>query len=871
MQLDGSIFLQDGRLFSVWIDSATGELFGRFFDRSGNPLASPGGGTSEFQISGLSGDSVLPDDPAPVNPNDRPTVAQLSGGDIVVVWNQTASFGGGSNQIRMKRLDVNGVPQMPSKILLGITEPFVTWGADPSYIHTDYPEGFFFVYHPTKNSMVADSSNNFFLGFVHDSTGDGRNGTAKVGKFDSNGDPMAGFPVTVDGGGGVSHQGPSLSMNTAGEIAAVYSRSTDITTNAVATDIDATVINAAGAILAGPTNLFSSGIATSGTKVQQVAAYPVSTTNDFLYSLRGVGGACTAGCIQKFDSTLTSIGAPVSVDPAFGYKTAIEIDPNTGNSYVLDVDSTLGLTIEQFDSSLTSLDQIVLTPLPFTVGASLDIDPTTNTLWANWATLIHSKQFGQLVRFAPQTGELISSVYDAGASTEFTNLSVTEVVPAGTSTAYELRVGDTPTPDGSWTAFTPVTDGVPFSMTGRYAQYRWLPDNSGDLNASATLHDIAISQQAPVDVTFSVRVNQSSGLLKNTATATASNAPGTSSSNPATNAVGPTSVEEIEGGDRIDTSIELSLEQYPGNGSAGAVCVAQGPDPIDALSAAPFCSEVDGPILLNTKDKLDSRVEAEIKRVLTAGKKVYVLGREQAQAEQVLSELTAAGYNPDRIGGAERKETSALIADRLVQIAGQPVTRAFVASPWLFADALSASPVAAQKPIGGTRSPILLAGPDTISSEVKAFFDSHNDISTVVIAGGTAAVGSGIEQQLNSLSQAPTVTRVGGVDRFDTNKKFAADFFFKPTKIYVTSGYAFPNRTASGVRASSIPIDALLAGPAAAKSFSPLVLVRRELALSPYTEDLLTENNGTIGAVTFVGGLQAIFAEVRSEVLHLLQ
>ncbi|MGZ8753159.1 MAG: hypothetical protein ACXW1S_09270, partial [Acidimicrobiia bacterium] len=40
------------------------------------------------------------------------------------------------------------------------------------------------------------------------------------------------------------------------------------------------------------------------------------------------------------------------------------------------------------------------------------------------------------------------------------------------SAAVQIRTGNTPTPDGTWSAFTTVTSGGSVGRTARYSQYR---------------------------------------------------------------------------------------------------------------------------------------------------------------------------------------------------------------------------------------------------------------------------------------------------------------------------------------------------------------------------------------------------------------
>ena len=68
---------------------------------------------------------------------------------------------------------------------------------------------------------------------------------------------------------------------------------------------------------------------------------------------------------------------------------------------------------------------------------------------------------------------LESSVFDAGSAAQWGDVTWNETVPAGCSVTVNVRSGDVPVPDGTWTAFTPVPNGgtVPHPPS-RYIQYR---------------------------------------------------------------------------------------------------------------------------------------------------------------------------------------------------------------------------------------------------------------------------------------------------------------------------------------------------------------------------------------------------------------
>ncbi len=92
-------------------------------------------------------------------------------------------------------------------------------------------------------------------------------------------------------------------------------------------------------------------------------------------------------------------------------------------------------------------------------------------------------------------GNLVSSVIDAGQHLGFTVLDFIAATPASTAVTMDIRAGDTPTPDGSWTAWQiNVANGGDISVLGqqRYVQYR-ANLSTGDANSSPDLYSVTVN------------------------------------------------------------------------------------------------------------------------------------------------------------------------------------------------------------------------------------------------------------------------------------------------------------------------------------------------------------------------------------------
>lgn len=255
----------------------------------------------------------------------------------------------------------------------------------------------------------------------------------------------------------------------------------------------------------------------------------------------------------------------------------------------------------------------------------------------------------------------------------------------------------------------------------------------------------------------------------------------------------------IGGQNRIETAIEVSKKNFDYSKN---VVVARADDFPDALSASAFAKALKAPILLVNGKKVDESgtVQSEIKRL--GAKTVYVIGKESAITKEVAESLKPRKGKVERIGGENRFETSAMIANKLVEIVGNKGYAVF-ATGNQFADSLSVSSFAAAKGY-----PILLTGKDKVDSSVKKAIKDL-DIKSSYIVGGTSAVSEEVAKELPKL-----VKRLGGENRFETSAAIARELLTTAKKAFVASGQNFA--------------DALVIGPVAAMEGAPILLVQKD-------------------------------------------
>ncbi len=261
-------------------------------------------------------------------------------------------------------------------------------------------------------------------------------------------------------------------------------------------------------------------------------------------------------------------------------------------------------------------------------------------------------------------------------------------------------------------------------------------------------------------------------------------------------------IRRIAGVNRFDTAVQVSQKMWPtasapydalldAAGSASSFsptgCVlATGRGFADALAAGAWiakngANEDKMPILLTDPDGLSPVTAAEIIR-LASGRNdtkipftVYVLGGPSTISDNVVTQVrglrtskwTKAASSVERIAGANRFETAALVGAKEAASPSGIGDTAFIANGFSYADALSAGPVAAR-----ADGPLLLVERDTIPSATGAFLQSHPGITKAVIVGDSS-VSAGVASALAAPPYSLDVTRVAGANRYETSRKLA--------------------------------------------------------------------------------------------------
>ncbi|WP_202566216.1 cell wall-binding repeat-containing protein [Agreia sp. COWG] len=296
------------------------------------------------------------------------------------------------------------------------------------------------------------------------------------------------------------------------------------------------------------------------------------------------------------------------------------------------------------------------------------------------------------------------------------------------------------------------------------------------------------------------------------------------------------STSRLSGDDRYATSVAIAKASYPG--SADTVYVATGENYPDALSAAPAAVAEGAPLLLVPSSSVPQSVTDEITSLRP--KTVVVVGGPAAISDSVVADLSAlSSGGAVRVSGNTRYETSRLISERAF---GPSLTSAYVATGANFPDALSASAVAA-----GRGAPVILVpgAASSVDSDTTSFISSRG-ISSIVIAGGTAAVSSQIEAQLKTVPGV-SVQRLAGQGRSQTSAAINEASFTTSSEVYLATGSTFP--------------DALAGAALAGLKKAPLYVIPTQCLPSYVLDDIAHLGAGT---VTALGGFAALAEPVDS-------
>jgi putative cell wall-binding protein len=257
------------------------------------------------------------------------------------------------------------------------------------------------------------------------------------------------------------------------------------------------------------------------------------------------------------------------------------------------------------------------------------------------------------------------------------------------------------------------------------------------------------------------------------------------------------SVRRIQDGDRYKLAARLGRRPIPPD----TVFVASGQSFPDGLALCPAVIAEKAGFLLTARQALPEPTAAALQQMHP--KRIVVVGGPASISDATLNAMRPYAPTVQRLAGADRYETAALIAQRQAATMGDIV---IVCSGTHYADALAVGPYAAS-----IEAPILLTDPAELPPATKQALTSLAPRAILVI-GGTRAISDAVANELGSY--ADIVRRVSGEDRYGTAIAISKrrGVVGDPT-VYLVNGTKFPHALAAGPAAFRAKASLLTVAP----------------------------------------------------------
>lgn len=175
--------------------------------------------------------------------------------------------------------------------------------------------------------------------------------------------------------------------------------------------------------------------------------------------------------------------------------------------------------------------------------------------------------------------------------------------------------------------------------------------------------------------------------------------------------------------------------------------------------------------LLYTTNTLDTRTAAEFTRTLKPGSTIYLLGGPEALPKPIEASIKELGFNPVRLGGETRIETSIEISKEVRKRVKEVTGKSEVSASLLTADNAWPDSIGAGYLGAMAGLPVLLNPKNELLAKVKDVVQ-HNEI--IYLVGGVDRISEHVQWTLSSSRNAGYVARLAGPDRAHTMVKTAA-------------------------------------------------------------------------------------------------
>lgn len=294
-------------------------------------------------------------------------------------------------------------------------------------------------------------------------------------------------------------------------------------------------------------------------------------------------------------------------------------------------------------------------------------------------------------------------------------------------------------------------------------------------------------------------------------------------------------VKKLVGDNRQDTAVEISKEGWA-NGSSKVILV-NGNAIADGITATPLATTYDAPILLVNKDNIPASTLQEISRLNPS--EIIVVGGESVISNNAINNLkqNVSTNNVRRLAGINRYETSLKIAQEIDN--NHDVNKIYIANG--YKGEVDALTIAAKA--GQDKQPIILSEKTNIPTSTYNWLKNEN-LTDAYFIGGENVITTDVIHQIAEITkpaagQSVYRNRVYGTDRHETNAKVIERFYPQADLESVL------------VAKSDVLVDALAAGPLAAKLNSP-ILINPTTYVSNYHQDNLSNKSAKL--VYQVGG-----------------
>ncbi|VHS81468.1 cell surface protein [Clostridioides difficile] len=238
-----------------------------------------------------------------------------------------------------------------------------------------------------------------------------------------------------------------------------------------------------------------------------------------------------------------------------------------------------------------------------------------------------------------------------------------------------------------------------------------------------------------------------------------------------------TSVEQIKGNDRYETAAKIADKQNYNT----AILINSDNSLADGLSASGLAGALNAPILMTKQNQIPNTTMERLNKAKT----VYIIGSESTISKNVENQLLSKKKVVQRIFGENRFDTSIKIAEKIKEI--KPIDKVIIANGFTGeADAISASPVAARDGV-----PIILTDGNSVG------FDTTGLKSYAL--GSSEIISDELVKSTNSI-------RLGGTDRFETNKIVIQEFYKNSKEFYLSKGLQLTDALVASTIAKNAPV-----------------------------------------------------------------